>query len=642
LEPNDKPISARDLEGGSEASSSGDIAQSAAPVSPLKVEDVVERLGPLSNGTPSVISIPVWGWTGDGKTCALLAATQGARVENNGISFGLVKNTRELAELEKSVDGYVGLGLATTAIATAEKMRELYETFFTELSWPHGTETATPYLFEVISAKGTVGYAMFPDLRGGSYQDFDGTAIVAMESAHACILVVNASLYVDESPRANEYRNDVLRLLQASSRALVPVLVLLAKSDEYSNDSRALDDSRKKLHQLSLGLGSNTQIAQVSVLGEKGLAESAEGLPPVAERDIDSLVGAWVSITVDALTRNRDELLKTIPRTNLQGAIRHKRVGGTKVRELRPGRELSDSPGRICWGMSHETDHRFLFINEADGQLHEVSIDATFTNYKFEGVVSLNDWVDPASEVAVVVHSESVFVGPKEGATSIWKGTRGQGLARAPLPYPMASWWPVSGEVLVALDEHGKLHSLRFTNDKWQAIDFVEGFVTPSEVMIVRCLEGGKHIVALNGTSVESVRVSGSGQFEDRVKFRISIVFDTNRVDLNAKGTAVAVNSAHELCVGQEKQAEPIPGVTESGIGFSIARSAPVLSWLGADDRLYAGLHKGEKVVSTPTHLSPVIEGTLTGMAWNPSGSLLVASYEGSRWGWLRTFGLGQ
>ena len=61
--------------------------------------------------------------------------------------------------------------------------------------------------------------------------------------------------------------------------------------------------------------------------------------------------------------------------------------------------------------MSHDTDHRFLFINEADGQLHEVVVDTASGSYKFEGVVSLVDWATPESEVVAAVRAESVFVG---------------------------------------------------------------------------------------------------------------------------------------------------------------------------------------------------------------------------------------
>src|SRR5262245_59811118 len=94
-----------------------------------RAPNIRARLDSIEDGSRTVICIPVWGWTGHGKTCALLTATQHAQVEKHGLTYAIVKDTRALEQLESTELKYKGLGLANAARVTREKVRELYELF---------------------------------------------------------------------------------------------------------------------------------------------------------------------------------------------------------------------------------------------------------------------------------------------------------------------------------------------------------------------------------------------------------------------------------------------------------------------------------------------------------------------------------
>jgi hypothetical protein len=58
-----------------------------------------------------LLNVPIWGWTGDGKTCALLTAVHFSDPAQHPLSFALITNTDELVSLESSNEDYKGLNL---------------------------------------------------------------------------------------------------------------------------------------------------------------------------------------------------------------------------------------------------------------------------------------------------------------------------------------------------------------------------------------------------------------------------------------------------------------------------------------------------------------------------------------------------
>src|SRR5688572_24460277 len=142
--------------------------------------------------TPDVlVSIPCWGWPGDGKTCSLLTAIQFCDVNRHGLSLTRVKDSADAQHLEEIQTAYQDLGLANIAEATVARLNHLNEVFLKDNEWPPGTETAGLYLLEVRTKKGRVAFALLPDLRGGSFQQPDAASRTVTAGAHAFVVMVN-------------------------------------------------------------------------------------------------------------------------------------------------------------------------------------------------------------------------------------------------------------------------------------------------------------------------------------------------------------------------------------------------------------------------------------------------------------------
>lgn len=114
-----------------------------------------------------LLTIPTWGWTGDGKTCALLAALFHLEAPEHGVGLALVDDPGELDEVIESTDAFQGLSLAEVARSTRARVPRLLQKFVDECTWPPGTDEPTPYLFRVRGRRSTLGYAFMPDIQGG-------------------------------------------------------------------------------------------------------------------------------------------------------------------------------------------------------------------------------------------------------------------------------------------------------------------------------------------------------------------------------------------------------------------------------------------------------------------------------------------
>lgn len=602
--------------------------------------NIRSRLEAIEDGARTVICIPIWGWTGHGKTCALLTATQSAQVEKHGLTYALVKDTRALEQLESTETKYKGLGLANAARVTREKVRELYELFFSECQWPHGTETPTAYLFEVRSTKGTAGYVVFPDIRGGSYQEVDATALTAIDGAHGCILVLDAKLYTALSPTATEYRDDVLRLMQSCNERSIPLLLIIAKSDTLlANNSGPLDDTRNRLTQLTNGFKLPPAIVAASSLDEQKAVDAKAPLP-AGERHVENLVTAWVSMTLDALSRSREELLAVRPPTNLQAPAMPQVIAGKKRRELRRIRELSDGPGRLIYVDGQAPSLAFLFLDSATGKVHEATVDLAADAYKFGVKVDIADWKEEAAAapLCAVVRSGTVFLGARYETDAIWIGTRGQDLQRTPFPSPMISWCPVAGERLVGVDAQGKLHSLRLVDSKWHTHDYVENFAAPSPITTVGVLQDGKHVLCLTGSASQGVLLEASGDFAERLDLDVTLTYNKLGARVNEIGFSAGVTQPNVLHVALQG-AMVSAGTIAEGSEIAIARTAPVAAWMSPEKKLIGGTLQDKQLAVTGSDLAPDVVGELSGLCWSADGSVLGSSHKDGRWAWYRALG---
>jgi hypothetical protein len=93
---------------------------------PALFEEVKARVATRPKSDRAVLlSVPIWGWTGDGKTCALLTALHYADAVEHALSLAYVTDIDELAELEREAEVYKGLNLAAVAAATKVRLTAL-------------------------------------------------------------------------------------------------------------------------------------------------------------------------------------------------------------------------------------------------------------------------------------------------------------------------------------------------------------------------------------------------------------------------------------------------------------------------------------------------------------------------------------
>src|SRR4051812_26913667 len=70
---------------------------------------LAKRLSSRTADEKVLLNIPIWGWTGDGKTCALLTAIHYCEPIEHGIGLALVTDTTDLAGMEAETEQYRGL-----------------------------------------------------------------------------------------------------------------------------------------------------------------------------------------------------------------------------------------------------------------------------------------------------------------------------------------------------------------------------------------------------------------------------------------------------------------------------------------------------------------------------------------------------
>ena len=184
---------------------------------------------------------------GDGKTCALLTAVHFSDPAQHPLSFALITNTDELVSLESSSEDYKGLNLVGTAVSTTARLRGLAAHFIDGNDWPPGTDEPSPYILAIRNVTATLGYVLFPDLKGGSYRELDDAARNVLQRAHAAILLVNPETYNRKTTDGKRYRDEILSRLHEFSEAHVPVCVMITKADLYQGQHEAADETHSHL-----------------------------------------------------------------------------------------------------------------------------------------------------------------------------------------------------------------------------------------------------------------------------------------------------------------------------------------------------------------------------------------------------------
>jgi hypothetical protein len=586
-----------------------------------------------------LLNIPIWGWTGDGKTCALLTAVHFCEPAQHPLSFALITNMDELVALESSAEEYKGLNLVGTAVSTTERMRGLAEHFIDNNDWPPGTDEPTPYILAIRNVTGTLGYVLFPDLKGGSYRELDDAARNVLQRAHAATLLVNPETYNKTTTDGKRYRDEILATLHEFSQANVPVCVMITKADLYQGPDQAADETHKRLtilidQQKSL----QALLCRVSVIGPYK-SQDGNPLPGADDRNPDTMVKAWIWVVAQALCRSVEDIRKHVPLVNL-GRVGNQSVdlGLQTIPELRQIGDFSGSPGRVlCASSDDPRSKAFTFLSD-EGELLETTFEAG-VQPQFRAVGNLPEWNQ--ADVRCYYLGGEFLIGQPSSCNFIWQGTKGGELIKAPFPFKMESWVPVTPRRILAIDDSGRLHSLRYVSGKWSQIDFIEGFILPTAFLACAFVERSSYALVFNGETVEGVAVGADGELGKRVAPGYANKFDSAPVITNRLGLCLALSTTGVGRLSGPEKAIDI-GPVEAGAvePFALAPTASVLAVTRPDLRMVALSVVGTQVTTTATSHSPQLHASPQSTTWAQDGGLLAVTFEDKTWRVYRPFGL--
>lgn len=607
---------------------------------PEFLDEISKQLGKRHEPSKHVLlNIPIWGWTGDGKTCALLTAVHFCDPTQHPLSFSLITNTDELVSLENSTEDYKGLNLVGTAVSTTERLRGLAEHFIDSNDWPPGTDEPSPYILAIRNVTATLGYVLFPDLKGGSYRELDDAARNVLQRAHAAILLVNPETYHKTTTDGKRYRDEILSTLHEFSQAEVPVCVMITKADLYQGQDQAADETHKQLTMLIDQQRSlQALLCRVSVIGPD---KSSDGnpLPGAVDRHPDTMIKAWIWVVSQALCRPVEDIRKHLPLVNL-GRIGNQSVDlkFRTIPELRQIGDFSGSPGRVmCASNDDPRSKAFTFLSEK-GELLETVFEVG-VQPQFKAVGNVPEW-DQADVRCYYIGGE-FLIGRQSSCNFIWQGTKGGELMKAPFPFEMASWVPMTPRRILSIDTAGRLHSLSYAGGRWTQTDFIETFISPTPFLTCAFVDRSSYVLVFNGETVEGVAVGTDGELGKRVSPGYINKFDSARTTTNRLGLCLALSaSGVGRLSGPEKAIEIGPVMADAAEPFALAGSACIIAATKPDLRMVALSVVGTQVTATATSHSPQLHASPQSMTWAHDGDLLAVSFEDKTWRVYRPFGL--
>jgi len=628
----------------------GDIVGSPPTGNPTQSQinfEEIDRLLALRPADSNVLlNIPIWGWTGDGKTCSLLTAIHFCDPAQHPLGFAFVTNDEELVALEGSNDDYKFLNIASTAQATTERLRTLSEQFIDKNIWPPGTDEPSTYILAIRNISSTLGYVMFPDMKGGSFRELDSTAREVLRKAHAAILLVNPELYHRPSTEGKRYRDDILHRLQMFGSAKVPVCVMITKADMHQGANHATDTTHSALTVvLERQTDLKAHLCRVSVVGLDHDLEDNK-LPPVAERQPDDLIHAWIWVVAQALCRPAAEIRDLLPPVNIHAAgLRSNTLAMASQPELRQVGDFSNAPGNVLCGSGDESDdHVFTFIS-SDGELFEIKVSPSPNEEpRFQSVGKIPDLVESEGTGLEGYYLAGEFlIGPRMNTpcNHLWQGGKGGPLSKVPMPYEMVAWAPSTSRRVFGVDSSGRLHHLGQENGRWVQLDFIEGFIHPGTQMACAYSESTSHALVFNGVSVEGVSVESNGRFGVRVAPELGCTFDTSNVHTNRLGLCLSVSSGGKLTLsGPVKGIDLGTTLPESTFSQSLALLAPLVAFVAPGNKIYAAQLIGDEVLKTHANYSPLLHDAPESIAWTRRGGLLAVTFKDRTWQVFRPLGL--
>lgn len=610
-------------------------------VLPDETKFFVDCKNRIKNGNRSrnlLLCIPIWGWTGAGKTCALLTVQHYADPAEHAVGLRILSDRSEMERLEASSDEYRSLQLGALADATRLRIASISEGFIDKGIWPVGTDEPTPYFLGIRTLAENIGYVFFPDLPGGSFQASDDVALEVLKAAHACLALVEADQYLSTTSQGKLYRDEVEGLISRSAETGVPLCVALTKADRYHGTTTADEAQNRLALVVAAHKEARIEILRVSVIGESSESEANE-LPPNDKRRPEQLLRAFVWTITEALGRPEGEIRGRIPPVTLNAIERKQRgTGATPIPEVRRIGEFSRGFGvAVAAGI----DLGDVVFANAAGELALASVnDSTQPNFQPVGLTG-----EPPEDVTQLtgrVVGGQFILGLRRAANVIWRGALGDTMLRGALPVKMVSWAPLTHDRIIAVDESGRLHSLKWIglNSRWEQTEFLGDFVAPGTVLTCGVIDSVLAVVA-TGTSIEAVAVKGDGRFGDRQSIGLELEFDTETAEINNMGVIAAITSAGELVTSSGEKEQLVGSIlADAPIKFALAQDAPLIAFVGDDGRFKMAIVERESVRLTDEQHSPVLPSPPESIVWTRNGECVVVTHADGTWASYRPMGL--
>lgn len=596
-----------------------------------------------------ILSIPTWGWTGDGKTTSLLTAVHCLDPLEHGVGLTPPIDTSELASIEADTEPYstAQMGLTVLAQASSAKLARLRDRFFDRSAWPIGTDEPTAFVLRIRADTRTLGYALVADLPGGNFRKADELAKRVMQDAHGCMILVNPQRFVLTTAEGKLYDEEIQARVQTCVEAGVPVAVLITQTDMYTEPDSLADRAHARMETLARRHGDQAviRVFRVSAIGfapDGEQRDAAPTPPPVKERDPAALLEAWVWLLCEALTPPASEIRKKVPNPQL----RQLAVGGTAVRqgaallELRARGTYSDAPGQpICWTDDAVPQRGFLFV-EKSGQI--VIADTSIGVGERPATSSLGR-VEPnpglLDDHQVEALEGTLFMGARRGADAIWRGPFTDLVQRASLPASILSWSAINADTVVGLDAQGRLHLFTFSGGNWVQKSFVDEFCQPGENIVCRALTGRQTVMVVDDEQVQTVAIEEGGEFGARRTVSTGSFALTERCFVGRTGLVVAVNEDGTLTACYGESVARVRDAREESLGLTLGAHGPTFAFIDSHHRLRVCLFSKGKFRVTAAKLSPVVGEGHRAMAWGDGDRVLVASQSDGEWSLYETMG---
>lgn len=593
---------------------------------PIDFAEITARLRDAVLDRRRVLTVPVWGWTGDGKTCSILTIYKYADSVEHGIGLDLVSDTTELEEAVGGVAVYEPLRLPELGRASGERLSNLAEVFLDNHRWPPGTDAPTPYLVRLTGVRETFGFLYLPDLQGGSFQANDGAARAVLASADACAIMVDPLKYAGSDVESKKYRGEVDYRVKGCVDAGISAAVMLTKVDRSSGpDTAAVDKAHLRLSIVVSG-AANVRVFLVSVLGE-GVELDGDGQPPpVDKRNPAALLQAWMWLLSQALLRTPESAHRAPP-VRLSASTQQAALPTQRVAEVRNMGTFSSPPGRVLCAVPSTGGPAFLML--AGEALGVATVGPTGDKPAVQQLGRAPGLADVGDFEGVVVGGE-VFIGERFGANALWHGRTGDDLAKIGLPLELRCWCVTAGQRVAGVDASGRAHLYKREGDRWHQVSYVADFIPKSEGYVCAWLPRERALVVANGEATLAIEVRDDG-FGDRVTLPVELTFDMNdTVRISPLGLTVHhphQDAASTACLGDVRETLAVDADL-SDLATAVAPDAPLAACIDAEKRL----HVVRLVAGASRHViaNGVVPGDPTGMAWAMGSPWLLITFAES------------